>query len=72
MTIKLCGTTIKETEHEIKEIDSNFQSNLPSTEYRNIKDKVSKNHEVTIQQLKRMKTHKYRQSKRFDQMLKLN
>ena len=49
ITIKLCGTTIKETEHVIKEIDSNFQSNVPSTEYSNIKDKVSKNHEVTIQ-----------------------
>ena len=28
MTIKFCETTIKETEHEIKEVDSKLQSNL--------------------------------------------
>ena len=45
MTIKFCETTIKETEHEIKEIDSKLQSNLPSTEYSTIKEEVSKNQE---------------------------
>ena len=63
MTIKFCETTIKETEHEIKEIDSKLQSNLRSTEYNNIKGQVSKNQEVTIQQLRRKKTRKYRQLK---------
>ena len=48
MTIKFCKTTIKETEHEIKEIDSKFQLNLLSTEYSNVKEQVSKNQEVTI------------------------
>ena len=37
MAIKFFETTIKEIEYEIKEIDSKLQSNLPSTEYRNIK-----------------------------------
>ena len=56
ITIKFCEITIKETEHEIKEIDSKLQSNLRSTEYSNIKGQVSKNQEVTIQQLRRQKT----------------
>ena len=43
MTINYCETTIKETEHEIKEVDSRLQSNLSSTEYSNIKEQVSKN-----------------------------
>ena len=68
MTIKFCETTIKETEHEIKEIDSKLQSNLPSTEYRNIKGQVNKNQEVTIQQLRRKKTRKYRQHKYGEQI----
>ena len=63
MTIKFCETTIKETEHEVKEIDSKLQSNLPSTEYSTIKEQVSKNQEQTIQQLRRKKTYKYRQLK---------
>ena len=57
MTIKFCKTTIKETEHEIKEVDSKLQSNLSCTEYSNIKEQVSKNQELTIQQL-RKKTRK--------------
>ena len=61
MTIKFCGTTIKETEHEIKEVDSKLQQNLSSIEYSNIKEQESKNQELTIQQLRRKKTHKYRQ-----------
>ena len=48
MTIKFCKAAIKETEHEIKEIDSKLQSNLPSTDHSNIKEQ-SKNQEVTIQ-----------------------
>ena len=60
ITIKFCEITIKETEHEIKEIDSKLQSNLRSIEYSNIKGQVSKNQEVTIQQLRRQKTRKYR------------
>ena len=68
MTIKFCETIIKETEHEIKEIDSKLQSNLRSTEYNNIKEQVSKNQEVTIQQLKRKKTRKYRQLKYGEQI----
>ena len=67
-TIKFCETTIKETEHEIKEIDSKLQSNLRSTEYNNIKEQVSKNQEVTIQQLRRKKTRKYRQLKYGEQI----
>ena len=61
MAITFYETAIKETEHEIKEIDSKLQSNLPSTEYRNIKEEVSKNEEVTIQKLRRKKMRKYRQ-----------
>ena len=61
MTIKFCGTTIKETEHEIKEVDSKLQQNLSSTECSNIKEQVSKNQELIIQELRRKKTHKYRQ-----------
>ena len=61
MTIKFCGTTIKETEHEIKEVDSKLQQNLSPTEYSNIKEQVSKNQELIIQELRRKKTHKYRQ-----------
>ena len=49
MAITFYETAIKETEHEIKEIDSKLQSNLPATEYSNIKEQVSKNQEVTIQ-----------------------
>ena len=63
MTIKFSETTIKETEHEIKEINSKLQSNLASTDYSNIKGQVSKNQEVTIQQLRRKKTQKYCQLK---------
>ena len=61
LTIKFCGTTIKETEHEIKEVDSKLQQNLSSTEYSNIKEQVSKNQELIIPELRRKKTHKYRQ-----------
>ena len=68
MTIKFCETTIKETEHEIKETDSKLQSNLPSPEYSNIKGQVSKNQEVTIQQLRGKKTRKYRQLKYGEQI----
>ena len=68
MTITFCETTIKETEHEIKEIDGKLQSNLPSTENSNIKGQVSKNQEVTIQQLRRKKTRKYRQLKYGEQI----
>ena len=46
MTIRFCETTIKETEHEIKEVDSKLQSNLSSTEYSNIKEHVGKNQEL--------------------------
>ena len=68
MTIKFCETRIKETEHEIKEIDSKLQSNLRSTEHNNIKGQVSKNQEVTIQQLRKKKTRKYRQLKYGEQI----
>ena len=68
MTIKFCETTIKETEHEIKEVDSKLQSNLSSTEYSNIKELVSKNQELTIQQLRRKKIRKYRQLKYDEQI----
>ena len=68
MTIKFCETTITETEHEIKEIDSKVQSNLSSTEYSNIKGQVSKNQEATIQQLRRKKTCKYCQLKYGEQI----
>ena len=60
MTIKFCETTIEETEREIKEIGSKLQSNLPTTEYSTIKEQLSKNQELTIQQLRRKKTQKYR------------
>ena len=63
MTTKFYERTIKETEHEIKEIDSKLQSNLPTTEYSAIKEQVSKNPELTIQQLGRKKTCKNRQLK---------
>ena len=63
MTIKFCETTVKETEREIKEIGSKLQSNLPTTKYSTIKKQVSKNQELTIQQLRRKKTHKYCQLK---------
>ena len=63
MTIKFCESTIKETEHEIKEINSKLQSNLPFTKYSTIKERVSKNQELTIQQLRKTKTRKYRQLK---------
>ena len=68
MTIKFCETTIKETEHEIKEIDSKLQSNLPPSEYSTIKEQVSKNQELTIQQLRRKKTPKYCQLKYGEQI----
>ena len=61
ITIEFRETTIKETEHQIKEINSKLQSNLPSAEYRNIKEEVSKNEEVTIRKLRRKKTRKYQQ-----------
>ena len=63
MTIKFCEATINETKHEIKEIDSKLQSNLPPTEYSTIKEQVSKNQELTIQQLRRKETRKQRQLK---------
>ena len=56
-------TTIKATEHDIKEINSKLQSNLPSTEYSNIKEQVIKIQVVTTQQLTRKKTRKYCQFK---------
>ena len=68
MTIKFYETTTKETEHEIKEVDSKLQLSLPSTEYSNIKRLVSKNQEVTIQQLRRKKTRKYHQLKYGEQI----
>ena len=68
MTIKFCGTTIKETEHEIKEIVSKHQSNLTSTEYSTIKEQLSQNQELIIQQLRRKKTHKYCQLKYGEQI----
>ena len=46
MTLKFCETTIKETEHEIKEVDSKLQSNLSSTESSNIKEHVGKTQEL--------------------------
>ena len=51
-------TTIKATEHDVKEINSKLQSNLPSTEYSNIKEQVIKIQVVTTQQLTRKKTRK--------------
>ena len=68
MTITFCETTIKEAEHEIKEIDSKLQSNLISNEYSYIKEQVSKNQELTIQQLRRKKTRKRRQLKYGEQI----
>ena len=41
---------------------------MHSTEYSNIKGRVSKNQEVTIQQLRRKKTRKYRQLKYGEQI----
>ena len=70
MTIKFCETTIKDREHEIKEIVSKRQLNLPSTEYSAIKEQVSKNQELTIQQLRRKKARKYRQLKYGEQIPK--
>ena len=40
-------------EHQVKEIHSKLQSNLTSTEHSNIKEQVSKNEELAIQQLRR-------------------
>ena len=68
MAIKLCETTVKETEHWIKETDSKVQSNLPSTEYSTIKEQVSKNQELTIQQIRRKKTRKYLELKYGEQI----
>ena len=45
-----------------------LQSNLPSTEYSNIKGQVSKNQELTIHQLRRKTTRKYRQLKYGEQI----
>ena len=56
-------TTIKATEHDIKEINPKLQLNLPSTEYSNIKEQVIKIQVVTTQQLTRKKTRKYCQFK---------
>ena len=58
MIIKFWERIIKEPEHEIKEINSKLQSNLPSTKYNYIKEQVSKNQKLTIQQLSTKKTHK--------------
>ena len=68
MTIRFCEKTIKETEHQIKEIDSKLQSNLSSTEYTTIKEQISKNQELAIQQLRRKKTCKYCQLKYVEQI----
>ena len=68
MTIKFYETTIKDTEHEIKEIDSKLQSNPPSTEYSTVKEQVSKNQELTIRQLRRKETRKYLQLKYGEQI----
>ena len=68
MTVKFYETTIKDTEHEIKEIGSKLQSNLPSTEYSTIKEQVSKNQQLTIQQLRRKEIRKYLQLKYGDQI----
>ena len=66
--IKFWETIIKETEHEIKEVNSKLQSNLSYSEYSNIKEQVSKNQELTIEQLRRKKTRKYCQLKYDEQI----
>ena len=48
---------------KVKETDSKLQSRLPSTEYSTIKEQVSKNQELTIQQIRKKKTRKYRRLK---------
>ena len=63
VTMQFRETAIKATEHNIKEINSKLESNLPSTEYRNIKEQVIKIQVVTTQQLTRKKTRKYCQFK---------
>ena len=68
MTIEFCETTIKEREHEVKEIDSKLQQNLSSTKYSTIKTQLSKNKELTIQQLRRKKTCKYQHLKYGEQI----
>ena len=68
MTIEFCETTIKEREHEVKEIDSKLQQNLSSTKYSTIKTQLSKNKELTIQQLRRKKTRKYQHLKYGEQI----
>ena len=68
MAIKFCEKTIKETEHEIKEINSKLHSNLTSTQYSNIKEKVTQSQELTIKQLRKKKMHKYRQLKYVEQI----
>ena len=68
MTIEFCETTIKEREHEVKEIDSKLQQNLSSTKYSTIKKQLSKNKELTIQQLRRKKTRKYQHLKYGEQI----
>ena len=68
-TIKFCETAkFKETEHEVKETDSKLQSSLPSTEYSAIKEQLSKNQELTIQQIRRKKRRKYHQLKYGEQI----
>ena len=68
MTIEFCETTIKEREHEVKEIDSKLQQNLSSTKYSTIKKQLSKNQELPIQQLRRKRTHKYQHLKYGEQI----
>ena len=51
-----------------KKIVSKHQSNLTSTEYSTIKEQLSKNQELIIQQLRRKKTHKYCQLKYGEQI----
>ena len=68
MTIEFCETTIIEREHEVKEIDSKLQQNLSSTKYSTIKTQLSKNKELTIQQLRRKKTRKYQHLKYGEQI----
>ena len=68
MTLEFCETTIKEREHEVKEIDSKLQQNLSSTKYSTIKTQLSKNKELTIQQLRRKKTRKYQHLKYGEQI----
>ena len=54
-------------QHKIKEIDSKPQLNLPLTEHSHVKEQVKKK-QVTIQQLRRKKMHKYCQLKYGEQI----